>query len=95
MGDVVQVADRKRFELVEDGERAVLTYHLEDGVVAFEHTVVPSPMEGRGVGSRLAAAGIAWAREEGLAVVPHCSFVRAWLGKHPDAAEGVDVRDAG
>jgi predicted GNAT family acetyltransferase len=91
--DVVQVAERQRFELVEDGERAVLTYHVADGVVTFEHTVVPSPMEGRGVGSRLAAAGIAWAREEGLAVVPQCPFVRAWLGKHPEAAEGLVVHD--
>jgi predicted GNAT family acetyltransferase len=92
VGDVVQVAERQRFELVEDGERAVLTYVVADGVVTFEHTVVPSPMEGRGVGSRLAAAGLAWAREQGLAVVPQCSFVQSWLGKHPEAAEGLDLR---
>jgi uncharacterized protein len=92
MSDVVRVEEKSRFEVVEDGARAVLTYVVADGVVTFEHTVVPPELEGRGLGSRLAAAGIAWARESGLAVVPQCPFVRAWLDKHPEEAASVELR---
>jgi len=83
--DVVHATDRSRFELTRDGATAVLTYEEGDGDVAFLHTVVPAELEGAGIGSRLAEAGVRWAREQGLEVVPVCSFVRGWLERHPEA----------
>lgn len=86
--DVVHVPERSRFEVrQDDGPPAVLSYELEDDAVAFVHTVVPDAMEGQGVGGRLAATGVAWARGEGLRVTPLCSFVRGWLERHPEALE--------
>lgn len=92
MSDVVHVPESTRFEVVQGEERAVLTYTLREDSVVLEHTIVPSELEGHGVGTHLAAAALEWARSEGLAVVPHCSFVRAHLEHHPEAAEGLDVR---
>jgi hypothetical protein len=89
MSDVLHVPDQNRFELRDGDDVAVLTYDREDdGAVAFLHTVVPPSMEGRGVGSRLAETGVRWAREQGAEVVPLCSFVKGWLGRHPEALEG-------
>lgn len=92
MSDVVHMPDRNRFVVDEGGARAVLTYVLGDGVVTFEHTRVPAEIEGEGIGTELAAAGLAWARSEGLAVVPQCSFVRAYLDDHPEVAAALEVR---
>ena len=90
MSDVVHSSETQRFEVTEDGDTAVLTYEREDGTVSFLHTVVPVALEGRGIGSQLAAAAVGWAVDEGLEVDAQCSFVRAWLERHPDA-----VRRAG
>ena len=61
-----------RFELETGGQLAVLAYHLHGGTIIFTHTSVPSPLEGQGIGSRLARAGLEYAREAALRVVPLC-----------------------
>ena len=45
---------RHRYELTVDDATAFVTYRRQDGVITFVHTEVPSSMEGRGIGSRLA-----------------------------------------
>lgn len=85
---VVDDAEAGRFELRVDGELAgYAEYRHEDGALAFTHTVVEPAHEGQGVGSALARAGLAAAREHGHAVLPYCPFIRGWLVKHPDEAD--------
>ena len=91
MSDVVHAEERSRFEVVEGEHRAVLTYVRADDQVVLEHTVVPPELGGRGIGSDLASAALGWAREQGLAVVPQCSFVQSFLAKHPEAADGLEL----
>ena len=55
--------------------------------VAFAHTIVPPELGGRGIASRLVQHALAWAREQGLKVRPDCSFVRAYMDKHPEYAD--------
>lgn len=78
---------RRRFELEEEGATAILTYELHDGIIVFTHTIVPEAVEGRGIGGRLAEAGLGYAREQGLKVVPQCSFVRGYIERHPEYAD--------
>lgn len=73
-----------RFELTEGGETAVLTYTLAPDAITFLHTGVPESLEGRGIGKKLAVAGLDFAREKGLTVVPLCPFVASYLRRHPD-----------
>lgn len=73
-----------RFELTEDGETAVLSYRLTPGSITFVHTGVPAKLEGRGLAGKLAVAGLAYARERGLTVVPLCPFVASYIRKHPE-----------
>lgn len=88
--EVTDDQEQNRYEIRLDGELAgVLVYRpLQDAQRLFAHTEVDPAFEGRGVGSRLIAAAIDDSRERGIAVLPQCPFVSAWLGKHP---EGLDV----
>ncbi len=73
-----------RFELEKDGHLAVLEYELAAGKIIFTHTGVPTALERQGIGSRLARAGLDYARAQGLKVVPLCSFVAGYIQKHPE-----------
>ncbi|MBN9023983.1 MAG: N-acetyltransferase [Rhizobiales bacterium] len=75
---------RHRYELTVDDATAFVTYRRQDGVITFVHTEVPSSMEGRGIGSRLARHVLDAARQDGLRVVPMCPFIAAWMKKHPE-----------
>ena len=58
-----------------------------DGVVEFQHTFVPEEAAGHGLGSALATAAFAWAREQGLHVIPTCPYVTEWLGRHHEVLD--------
>ena len=76
-----------RFELQIQGHTAYEEYALIPQGVAFAHTIVPPELGGRGIASRLVQHALAWARELGLKVRPDCSFVRAYMDKHPEYAD--------
>jgi hypothetical protein len=76
-----------RFEVEKDGSVAVLEYRLQPGRIVFTHTGVPAMLEGQGIGSRLARAGLDHARAQGWKVVPLCSFIAGYVQKHPEYRE--------
>ena len=63
---------------------SVLDYSLSAGNVVFSHTGVPPAYRGQGLAAKLVEAGLKWAREEGLKVVPACSYVQLYLQRHPE-----------
>jgi predicted GNAT family acetyltransferase len=67
-----------------DGHLAELDYQRTGNEILFTHTGVPSALEGRGIGSALARAGLEYARAEGLTVVPLCPFVRSYIDRKPE-----------
>ena len=73
----------RRFELLVDGELAVLQYERGPDSLVLVHTEVPPKLRGRHLGDVLVRAGLDAAREEGRRVVPVCPFVRHYLAKHP------------
>ncbi len=73
-----------RFEIEKDGALAVLDYLLRKNEIVFIHTGVPPEWEGRGIGSRLARAGLEYARAQKKKVVPLCWFVRGFIERHPE-----------
>lgn len=76
--------DSRRFELQAEGHTAYLEFEPVAGGVAFTHTIVPRPLEGRGIGSALVRHALDWAIEQHYKVRPDCSFVEAWIKRHPD-----------
>lgn len=80
-------AERHRFELEVDGGTAFATYRRADGVLTVMHTEVPHALNGRGIGSTLVRGLLDIARAEGLKVRPLCSFVAAYMDRHPKYAD--------
>ncbi len=81
--EVVHVPEAKRYELRVDGKRVgEAAYHRRNGRISFLHTEVDPALEGRGFGSRLAAAALDDARAQGLEVVPLCPFMEAFINRH-------------
>jgi predicted GNAT family acetyltransferase len=76
-----------RFEIEKDGHLAVLDYKLTGGKIIFSHTGVPPALEGQGIGSRLARAGLEYAHKNSLRIEPLCSFIAAYIRKHPEYEE--------
>ncbi len=74
--------DRNRFEIQVGEHLAQLDYTLHGGVITFTHTGVPTELEGRGLGSKLARAGLDYARANGLKVVSTCWFINGYLDRN-------------
>ena len=73
-----------RFEAKLGDVTAFTEYRLRDGEIILPHTVVPDAFAGKGVGGQLARAALGYAREQGLKVVPTCSFIAGYITKHPE-----------
>ena len=85
--EVVDNPERQRFELLLDGHTAFSTYRIAGDTVIVPHTEVPREFEGRGIGSALVKGVLDIAREQGLKVKPFCSFVAAYMRRHPETAD--------
>lgn len=85
--DVRHEPDNQRFVAIVDGKQAVLDYRRGDGVISLVHTGVPAAIGGRGVAAALVRAALDHARAQGLKVVPACSYVAAYLKRHPQDAD--------
>jgi hypothetical protein len=79
-----------RFELDANGATAVANYRLANGVITFTHTEVPPRAREHGIGSRLVQGALEAARAQGLKVVPLCSFVSAYIARHPQFRDLLD-----
>ena len=84
MNDVRDNSEAQRFELSEQGHVAFAEYRIDGDVITFTHTVVPSSLQGMGVGSRLIEGALAQVRAKGTKLRPQCSFVAAYIAKHPE-----------
>jgi hypothetical protein len=73
-----------RFEARIDGWLCHCDYRLIDGVLHLVHTEVAPALEGRGIAAALVRAALAWAQQQGLTVLPRCSYVRAYMQRHPE-----------
>jgi predicted GNAT family acetyltransferase len=87
---VVDEPGRERFEIRVDGELAGFTeYRRSRGTIAFIHTLIDPRFEGQGLGTQLITDALSQVRAAGLAVLPFCPFVRAFIAGH--AGEYLDL----
>jgi len=77
-----------QYHLIVDGkEVGELDYRYGDGRRVFTHTGVRPELEGNGLAAQLVRRGLDDARAEQLKVVPQCSYVAAFIARHPDDAD--------
>ena len=76
-----------RFEAHVDGELCECCYVRSGDVLTFTHTEVPAALGGRGIAAALVREALAWARANHLRVVPACSYVAAYMQRHPETLD--------
>ena len=81
--NITHNATTQRFETTIDGITAYLSYQVtSDDTLIYDHTIVPSALGGRGIGSALTKFALDYAIEHDKKVVPSCSFVAHYINKH-------------
>ena len=78
-----------RYELTVDGQTAVVIYNKVAGGLLITETIVPVPLEGRGIASRMAKHVLADLKQRDMVILPTCPFFAGYLKKHPEYAEVV------
>ena len=79
--------EARRYELDTEHGVAIAAY-VEDGDSrVFTHTEFPPVDEGKGYASRLIGEALADTKRSGLRIVPACSFVVAYVRRHPEYAD--------
>ena len=81
-------AEGERFVAEIDGHEAVVQYgRPAEGVLDLFRTYTPEALRGRGIAGRLAEAALAYARAEGLKIIPTCPYVARFVEKRPEHAD--------
>lgn len=80
------------FLAVENGHNVgELTYvYVKEKTIRIDHTLVHPSQRGKGLAHWLVEAAVAYARAEGLSIVPVCSFAVAEFKRHPEYTDVLD-----
>lgn len=81
-----QKGHKGEFYIIVNGEKTgVMSYSMAgEKRVIIDHTEVGETLRGTGAGKQLVAAGVGWARKQGLKVIPLCPFAKAIIGRTPE-----------
>ena len=90
---VIDNPQAQRFELIADGETAVLEYQRTPNSLMLVHTEVPPALRGRHLADVLAKAAIDQGHAEKLQIVALCPFVRAYVRKHRNHLSDITIQD--
>lgn len=88
--NIIHKTKENRFVLIKDEQIAYLSYRLTDGVIDYNHTIVPKALGGQGIGTELVKYALAYARVNHLTVVPSCSFVAHYIKKHSEVTDLIE-----
>ena len=81
---VTHNAALSRYEMKTDHGLAIAVYRQQGDSLIFTHTEVPPADEGKGHASTLVKDALDDTRRRGLKIVPACSFVVAYVRRHPE-----------
>lgn len=83
----IELTDNKEhhnFEFVVDGYRSFIDYVIKYELVYLIHTEVAPELEGKGVASVMVTKTLEYLEAQGRQIVPRCSYVLAYLERHPE-----------
>lgn len=69
-----------------DGDQRIgqMTYQWRNNAMLIDHTVVNPEFQGKGYALQLVMAGVEFARDKRVKIIPACSYVRAVFEKRTD-----------
>jgi predicted GNAT family acetyltransferase len=67
-----------------DTRLAEMTYTVAGSRVIIDHTQVDESLRGKGVGDKLVAAAVQWARAENARLLPLCPYAKSVFDKMPE-----------
>jgi uncharacterized protein len=73
-----------RFETWIDGELSKLDYMEDGNTIVMTHVGVHPSHRGRGVAGKITEVALEYAKGKSLRVVPMCSYVGAYIRRHPE-----------
>lgn len=82
--EIIHQPERNLFKAEVDGNTAFVQYRLTEDSLDIIHTVVPRPVEGRGIAAALVKAAYEYARSHGMKPEATCSYAVKWLERHPE-----------
>jgi predicted GNAT family acetyltransferase len=85
--DITNNESSCRFEVAVDGGIGFLRYRIETDTILLLHVEVPPEARGHGVAAELSRAALEFAKERRLKVVPICSYVAAFIRRHPEYSQ--------
>ncbi|MCD0490658.1 N-acetyltransferase [Pedobacter sp. MC2016-14] len=81
---VVNNVQAHNFELTVNGKKSFIDYKQKGNKVYLIHTEVPKEQEGQGIAAALVAKTFQYIEENGLKIVPLCTYVAHYLKRHPE-----------
>lgn len=82
--NIIYEPEKQRFILTIQDETAHVAYRIENGAFDIRHTIVPAPLEGKGIASALVKEAYDYARGQGYQIVATCAYAVRWLQRHPE-----------
>ncbi len=82
--DVVNNPAANRFEVRIGDHLAIADYKVLASGILFSHTEVPKELGGRGIAKALVRAGLKYARDSNLKVMPVCPFFAKYIAEHEE-----------
>jgi hypothetical protein len=74
--------------MADDVLAGVMTYsRIGKKLIRVDHTEVYAGFDGKGLGTKLVAYGVKWARKHGQKISPRCSFTRHVFERTPEHAD--------
>jgi len=73
-----------RFEVELGDKLGVIEYRKNGPVYSLVHTEVPEEFRGQGIANHLVREALDQIKAEDGKIIPVCSFVRAYLRRHPE-----------
>ena len=80
----IQTGKDRFFVAGESKDLAVITFKQQDDILVIENTLVSEELRGQGAGEELVKAVVDKARNEGLKIIPVCSYAAHQFKKHPE-----------
>ena len=81
---IIHQPEQKLFKTEVDGRTAFVEYRLLGNSLDIIHTIVPPPIEGRGIAAALVKATYDFALQNGLKPKATCYYAVKWLERHPE-----------